>query len=111
MKSGLILMTGSVRGDVELARRAEAAGFDSVFTVEFFNRHGFVPLGAIAQGTSRIRIGTGIANSFTRAPLLHASAATPAMAHARIASAHATPAAAICPRVVICAVLTRVGPA
>lgn len=75
MRNGLILMTGSVRGDVELARRAEQAGFDSVFTVEFFNRHGFVPLGAIAQGTSRIRIGTGIANAFTRAPLLHASAA------------------------------------
>ena len=75
MRNGLILMSGSVRGDVELAVRAEAAGFDSVFTIEFFNRHGFVPLGAIATATSRIRIGTGIANSFTRSPLLHASAA------------------------------------
>lgn len=75
MRNGLILMSGSVRGDVALAVRAEAAGFDSVFTIEFFNRHGFVPLGAIAGATSRIRIGTGIANSFTRSPLLHASAA------------------------------------
>jgi probable F420-dependent oxidoreductase len=75
MRPGLILMSGSVRGDVELAIRAEAAGFDSVFTVEFFNRHGFVPLGAIAQATERIRIGTGIANAFTRTPLFHASAA------------------------------------
>lgn len=75
MRNGLILMSGSVRGDVELAVRAEAAGFDSVFTIEFFNRHGFVPLGAIAAATSRIRIGSGIANAFTRAPLLHASAA------------------------------------
>lgn len=75
MRHGLILVSGSVRGDVELAQQAEAAGFDSVLTIEFFNRHGFVPLGAIAQATSRIRIGTGIVNAFTRSPLLHASAA------------------------------------
>lgn len=75
MRNGLILMSGSVRGDVELAQRAEAAGFDSVFTIEFFNRHGYVPLGAIAATTSRVRIGTAIANAFTRSPLLHASAA------------------------------------
>jgi len=68
-------MSGSVKGDVELAVRAEQAGFDAVLTIEFFNRHGFVPLGAIAQATERIRIGTGIANAFTRSPLLHASAA------------------------------------
>ena len=75
MQTGMILMGGSARADVDLAIRAEAAGFDSVFTIEFFNRHGYVPLGAIAQATSRIRIGTGIANAFTRSPLLHASAA------------------------------------
>ena len=75
MQKGLILTSGTVRGDVELAVRAEMAGFDSVFTIEFFNRHGYVPLGAIAQATSRIRLGTGIANAFTRTPLLHASAA------------------------------------
>ena len=56
----MILMAGGVRADVELAIRAEAAGFDSVFSVEFFNRHGYVPLAAIAQATERIRIGTGI---------------------------------------------------
>ncbi|MBW2289920.1 MAG: LLM class flavin-dependent oxidoreductase, partial [Deltaproteobacteria bacterium] len=50
-------MAGSTKADIELAIRAEAAGLDSVFTVEFFNRHGYVPLGAIAQATSRIRIG------------------------------------------------------
>ncbi len=75
MQIGLVLTAGSVRQDVELAIRAEAAGFDSVFTIEFFNRHGYVPLGAIAQATQRIRIGTAIANAFTRSPLLHASAA------------------------------------
>ena len=75
MRIGMVLVGGSARADVDLAVRAEAAGLDSVFTIEFFNRHGYVPLGAIAQATQRIRIGTAIANAFTRSPLLHASAA------------------------------------
>ncbi len=75
MQHGLILTGGTARADLDLAVRAEAAGFDSVFSIEFFNRHGYVALGAIAGATSRIRIGTGIANAFTRSPLLHASAA------------------------------------
>ncbi len=75
MRIGMVLTAGGARADVELAIRAEAAGFDGVYTVEFFNRHGYVPLGAIAQATSRLRIGSAIANAFTRTPLLHASAA------------------------------------
>jgi len=75
MRIGLILTGGSARADVEMAQAAEAAGFDGVYSIEFFNRHGYVPLGAIAQATSRVRIGTAIANAFTRTPLLHASAA------------------------------------
>ena len=59
MRIGLILTAGSVRGDVELAQRAEAAGFDGVYTIEFFNRHGYVPLAAIAQATRRVRDGHG----------------------------------------------------
>ena len=51
------------------------AGFDAVFSVEFFNRNAYVPLGAIAQATRRVRIGSGIANAFTRTPLMHAAAA------------------------------------
>jgi len=75
VRIGLILTAGSVRGDVELAQRAEAAGLDGVYTIEFFNRHGYLPLAAIAQATRRVRIGTAIANAFIRTPLLHASAA------------------------------------
>ena len=75
MDLGLILTGGGVRANVDLARRAEAAGFDSVFSIEFFNQHGFVVLGAIAEATKRVRIGTAIANSFTRSPLVHATAA------------------------------------
>jgi probable F420-dependent oxidoreductase len=75
MRIGLILTGGSARADVELAMRAEAAGLDGVYSIEFFNRHGYVPLGAIAEATRRVRIGTAIVNAFTRTPLLHASAA------------------------------------
>jgi probable F420-dependent oxidoreductase len=75
MRIGLILTGGSARADVAMALAAEKAGLDGVYSIEFFNRHGYVPLGAIAQATSRVRIGTAIANAFTRSPLLHASAA------------------------------------
>ena len=75
MRTSLILTGGTARADVELARRAEAAGFDAAFAIEFMNRHGYVALGAIAETTRRIGFGTAIANAFTRTPLLHASAA------------------------------------
>jgi probable F420-dependent oxidoreductase len=75
VRIGLILTTGSARGDVDLAQRAEAAGLDGVYSIEFFNRNGYVALAAIAQATRRVRIGTAIANAFIRTPLLHASAA------------------------------------
>jgi len=75
MKIGLILTAGNPRGNVDLAVRAEAAGFSSALSIEFFNQHAFAVLGAIAQVTERIQIGTGIANAFTRSPLVHANAA------------------------------------
>jgi probable F420-dependent oxidoreductase len=58
-----------------LAQAAERAGFDRVLSVEFFNQHAFAVLGAIAATTTRIQLGSGIANAFTRAPLVHATAA------------------------------------
>ena len=75
MKAGLILVGGTARPQVELARRAEAAGFASVWSAEFFNQHPYAVLGAVAEATRRIGIGTAIANAFTRSPVLHASAA------------------------------------
>jgi len=75
MRIGMVLTAGSTRGNLDLAVRAEQAGFDSVYSVEFFNQHGYVVLGAIAASTERITIGTGIANAFTRSPVLHATAA------------------------------------
>lgn len=70
-----MLTGGSARANVDLACRAEQAGFHSVFSTEFFNQHGYVTLGAIAARTSRVRLGTAIANAFTRTPVLHATAA------------------------------------
>lgn len=75
MQLGLILTAGTACGNLDLAVRAERAGLDSVLSVEFFNQHAFAVLGAIAASTTRIRLGTGIANAFTRAPLVHATAA------------------------------------
>jgi len=55
--------------------RAEAAGFESVWTIEFFNANGLVRLGAIATATQRVKLGSGIAYAFMRSPMLAASAA------------------------------------
>ncbi|HEX2484775.1 MAG TPA: LLM class flavin-dependent oxidoreductase [Myxococcota bacterium] len=75
MRAGLILVGGSARPQVELARRAEEAGFASVWSAEFWNQHPYAVLGAIAEATERIGIGTAIANAFTRSPVVHATAA------------------------------------
>jgi probable F420-dependent oxidoreductase len=75
MPLGLILTGGSARANVELAQRAERAGLDAVFGIEFSNAHAFAALGAIAERTARVRIGTGIANAFTRSPVVHGTAA------------------------------------
>lgn len=58
---------------VELAQRAEEAGFESVWIAETrFTRDGFVPATAIAVQTRRIAVATGIVNVFTRGPVLSA---------------------------------------
>lgn len=75
MRYGLILNSRTVPGDVELARRAEAAGFDAVLEPEFFNRNALVRIASIAAATEKILVGSGIANSFTRSPVVLANAA------------------------------------
>jgi alkanesulfonate monooxygenase SsuD/methylene tetrahydromethanopterin reductase-like flavin-dependent oxidoreductase (luciferase family) len=57
----------------ELARQAEAAGFSRVFTTEYLHRDSVARALAIALGTTRIGVGTGIAYAFTRAPLAMAA--------------------------------------
>lgn len=75
MRYGLILAAPTIAGQVRAAQRAEAAGFESVWTTEFFNAHGLVRLTAVAAATERVQVGTAIAYAFMRTPMLAASAA------------------------------------
>lgn len=58
----------------EVARRAEDAGFEALWTAEMFHDP-FLPLAAAAGGTRRIGLGTSIALAFVRSPWVTALAA------------------------------------
>ncbi len=75
MRYGLILTAPNIADQISAAQTAEAHGFHSVWTLEFFHQHGFVRLGAVAAATERVKVGTAIAYAFMRTPLLAASAA------------------------------------
>ncbi|MCB1697896.1 MAG: LLM class flavin-dependent oxidoreductase [Halioglobus sp.] len=75
MKYGIILGSPTLAELLQTAVRAEAAGFESVWTTEFFNSHGLVRLGAVAGVTDRVKLGTAISYIFMRSPMLAASAA------------------------------------
>jgi len=60
---------------VELARCAEALGFESVWMPEAYGTDAISILGAIAARTERIELGTGIVNVFSRTPALLAQTA------------------------------------
>lgn len=75
MRYGLILASPTIAGQTVTARRAEAAGFESVWTTEFFNANGLVRLAAVAAATERVQVGSAIAYAFMRSPMLAASAA------------------------------------
>ena len=49
MKYGIILGAPSIEGQIATAKRAEAAGFESAWTIEFFNSHGLVRLAAVVE--------------------------------------------------------------
>ena len=51
-----------------LVRRAEAAGFDDLWTGETNGADGFTPLALAAAWTERMRLGTGVVGVFTRGP-------------------------------------------
>lgn len=76
MKRSLVF-AGSDRPDdvLDLAVRAEAAGFHRVWTTETPSRDAVLRAAAIALRTTSLRVGTGIAYAFTRAPLAMAAAA------------------------------------
>jgi F420-dependent oxidoreductase-like protein len=71
MRLGLVLGywgAAPTPGFVELAQEAERLGFDSVWTAESWGSDAFTPLTWIAAHTSRIRLGTGIAQLAARTP-------------------------------------------
>lgn len=58
-----------------LARRAEDAGYDGLWSAESTHYDGFTPLVIAAEHTERIRLVTGIVNVYTRGPALLAQTA------------------------------------
>ena len=62
-----------VREQLRLARKAEALGYDSLWVTETrLARDAISVVGAMAATTERIRLGTGIVNTWTRGPALMA---------------------------------------
>ncbi|MFJ5778690.1 LLM class F420-dependent oxidoreductase [Streptomyces sp. NPDC093094] len=59
---------GPVPGHVPLAQEAERLGYDSVWTAESWGSDAFTPLTWIAAHTSRIRLGTAVAQMAARSP-------------------------------------------
>ena len=70
MKLGLELGYSGARMalPMDMILKAEEAGFDSVWTAESYGSDVFSPLAFIAARTSRIRLGTGIAQLSARTP-------------------------------------------
>jgi alkanesulfonate monooxygenase SsuD/methylene tetrahydromethanopterin reductase-like flavin-dependent oxidoreductase (luciferase family) len=58
----------------QVAREAESRDLEGVFSIQLASNP-WIPLGAVAATTSRIRLATGIALAFTRAPFETALAA------------------------------------
>jgi len=71
----VVFATDALEPLVGLAKMAEDAGFDRVWTTEYPGRDAVARALAIALGTGRIGVGTGIAYAFTRAPLAMAGLA------------------------------------
>ena len=71
----LVTSTGGPRDLAEAARRAEQAGFESVWATEFYDRSATIALAAMAQATERIELGSAIAYAFGRTPIVLAAEA------------------------------------
>jgi probable F420-dependent oxidoreductase len=72
---GITILRGDIATIADAATAAEAAGFDAVWTPEFYTRSAVVTLASIAARTSRCRVGTSIAYATGRSPLVMATEA------------------------------------
>ena len=73
MRIGLMLGAGadednSLNGAVELAKRAEAAGFDNLWVANIFGFDAIGLLGIVGRETSTIELGTAVVPSYPRHP-------------------------------------------
>jgi probable F420-dependent oxidoreductase len=66
-----IVIGGDLRGQAELARQVEDAGFESVWVAETA-RSAFVQAAVATSATSRVTVGTDIALAFPRSPTITA---------------------------------------
>ena len=74
-RPSLVTSTGGPAELAEAARRAEQAGFESVWATEFYDRSATVALAAMAQATKEIELGSAIAYAFGRTPVVLAAEA------------------------------------
>jgi probable F420-dependent oxidoreductase len=72
---GITVLRGSVSAVADTAAAAEAAGFHSAWTPEFYTRSSVVTLACMAERTSNMRVGTSIAYATGRTPLVMATEA------------------------------------
>lgn len=72
---GISLLAGGVGDVAQTSVKAEAAGYDTAWTAEFYNRTATITLAAMAERTGQIRIGSGIAYAVGRSPLILAAEA------------------------------------
>ena len=75
---GATLHTGDLSMDelTRYAREAESLGYEGFWLTEESGKEAFSTLALLAQSTSRIRLGTGIVNFYSRSPTLLAMSAS-----------------------------------
>jgi probable F420-dependent oxidoreductase len=74
-RPSLVTSSGGPADLAEAARLAEAAGFESVWATEFYDRSATVALAAMAQATETVELGSAIAYGFGRTPVVLAAEA------------------------------------
>jgi probable F420-dependent oxidoreductase len=72
---GLAVFAASIETMAAAAEAADAAGFDSVWTAELYNRSATVTLAALAQHTRSCVLGSGIMYGVARSPVMLAAEA------------------------------------
>src|SRR5262249_1718486 len=70
-----ISLAADVRFAQEASRRAEAAGFDEVWSSEFAQRAGTIPLRAMATSAARVAVGSAMVYAVGRSPAVLAGEA------------------------------------